>query len=153
MSKPDNQVVEVLGRNLLTNKLLKMGFEVAFPTRDKYIDLIIYRNIGRKFIARPVQLKAASIKSFSIDKKYSKVPGLLIVYVWGCNGEDEEVIYAMTYRESVNSFKKWAPDDALRFWKTRGLYSRTSPSNEIIKSMERYKMESKKDWIKKIKGN
>ena len=156
--RTDTQIIELLGKVRLIKHLAEAGLksedklEIAEPVRDKGIDLIIYYyGKGGKFLAKPVQLKAASKKSFPLNKKYSKIPGLLMVYVWGCNGEGEEAIYAMTYDEAHNILKGKSTATNTSSWKNKGYYAATKPSEELIKSMEKYKMETKQDWVKKIK--
>ena len=81
----DSQVVEMLGRNRLVSDLLQAGLEVALPVRDRGIDLIAYADLGSKvsrFVARPIQMKAALGRSFSIDRKYAKIHDLIYAYVW-----------------------------------------------------------------------
>jgi hypothetical protein len=102
--RPDAQVVEALGRNLLVTELLRANLEVAFPIRDRGIDLIAYLDTGdgvRDFVACPIQMKAASRESFSIDKKYEPFPGLILAYVWNVFDPDATVTYALTYGEAV----------------------------------------------------
>ena len=81
----DSQVIELLGRNLLVAELVQAGLEVALPIRDRGIDLIAYADVGEgllEFSACPIQMKAASKCSFSINSKYGVFPGLLIAFVW-----------------------------------------------------------------------
>lgn len=80
----DTQVVELMGRNFLINQLLSGGIEVAIPVRDKGIDLIVYlddESLSNGYSARPVQIKAASWRVFTIDKKYERFPHLLLTYI------------------------------------------------------------------------
>lgn len=80
----DSQVLEILGRNQLIGELLRAGLEVSLPIRDRGIDLIAYADLNsdvQKFPARPIQMKAASNRSFGLDQKYAKFPDLLIAYV------------------------------------------------------------------------
>ena len=68
----DTQVVELIGHNLLGSELLRDGLDVAVPARDRGIDLIAYADQSshvKSFIARPIQMKASSEASFSIDRK------------------------------------------------------------------------------------
>lgn len=97
----DTQQVEVLGRNILKAALIQNGIEVATPERDNGIDLIAFRwSVSGQFVARPVQMKAASDYSFGIDRKYARIPGLILAYVMAVQGE-RQMIYAMTYPESL----------------------------------------------------
>jgi len=82
----DSQTIELVGRSQLTSELLRAGLEVALPLRDRGIDLVAYADTGdgvTAFTAVPIQMKAASERSFSIDRKYDKFPNLLHAYVWG----------------------------------------------------------------------
>ena len=56
----DSQQVELIGRNLLIAQLVADGLEVAVPTRDRGVDLIVYsdREEHGRFVAKPIQLKA-----------------------------------------------------------------------------------------------
>jgi hypothetical protein len=67
--KMDTQVVELIGKNYLTAKLLRAGLEVAIPIRDRGIDLIAYADIDERltsFVSCPIQMKAAMQRSFSL---------------------------------------------------------------------------------------
>jgi len=73
----DTQLTEIFGRNRLINDLLRSGVEVATPARDRGVDLIAYLDIDEqigRFVAVPIQIKTATQRSFSIDRKYSKFP-------------------------------------------------------------------------------
>lgn len=99
----DTQIIELSGRHFLTGELLRSGIEVALPIRDRGIDLIAYIDIDKRvdtFISCPIQMKAASATSFSIDRKYEKVRNLLIVYVWHLADLSETRIYALTFSEA-----------------------------------------------------
>ena len=138
----DNQIVELLGENLLIDELLRAGLEVAYPARDKGIDLIVYKDKG-KFLSRPIQLKSASDKSFSIDKKYKKIPKLLVVFVWGVGNYGKQDFYSMTYGDIEKVCKKW--------WKkkrqVKKRYSTSNPSKDLLNHIKPYRMSSEK-WKK-----
>ncbi|MEX2121148.1 MAG: hypothetical protein WD847_16265 [Pirellulales bacterium] len=71
----DTQLIELLGRNRLIDDLLRAGLEVALPARDRGIDLIAYADLRTSvdaFVARPIQMKAASSRSFSVDVKWGR---------------------------------------------------------------------------------
>ena len=44
-------------------------------------------------------MKAASSRSFTIDKKYAKTSNLIIVFVWGVQDPKYSGIFALTYNE------------------------------------------------------
>ncbi|MCM2334322.1 MAG: hypothetical protein NDI82_10290, partial [Anaeromyxobacteraceae bacterium] len=79
----DTQQVEALGRSRLKAALIEAGLEVATPERDNGIDLIAYRwnpETG-EFTSRPVQMKAAREFIFGVDRKYERIPHLVIAYI------------------------------------------------------------------------
>ena len=100
----DPQVVELLGRNKLVSDLLRAGLEVALPMRDHGVDLIAYadlRPMVDRFVARPIQMKAALKGSFGINRKYSKIRDLIIAYVWSIGDPREPTIYTLRHDETV----------------------------------------------------
>lgn len=104
-SMADTQLTEIFGRNRLINDLLRSAVGVATPVRDRGVDLIAYvdldEQIGR-FAAVPIQIKTAMQRSFSIDRKYAKVPDLLFAFVWGIGQPETAAICALTYPESLD---------------------------------------------------
>lgn len=82
----DTQLIELMGRNRQIHELLLAGLEVALPVRDRGVDLLAYLDLESSsfsFVAVPIQMKAASTRSFSVDQKYQKISNLIIAYVWG----------------------------------------------------------------------
>jgi hypothetical protein len=143
----DTQLVEIIGRNRLTNELLRAGLEVATPIRDRGIDLIAYVDIeenSNTFIACPIQMKAASKQSFSISQKYEKVHGLIIAYVWYLNDADKAATYALTYQEAVQV----AEDMDWGYWKDHMNISITNPGKKLCLLLEPYRMTPEAWWDK-----
>jgi hypothetical protein len=64
--------VEIIGRNYLVSMVVSDGLEVARPERDRGVDLIAYLDLdeARRFVACPIQMKAATTASFSLFSKY-----------------------------------------------------------------------------------
>src|ERR1700690_1699989 len=80
------------------------GLEVALPARDRGVDVIAYVDLQSKvsaFVAVPIQMKAASTRAFSIDRKYAKIANLIIAYVWGLKQPEHAVTYALSYRNAI----------------------------------------------------
>ena len=79
----DTQSIEIIGRNYLVSSLVTDGVEVARPERDRGIDLIAYLDLDQvgRFIACPIQMKAASEASFSLFPKYERVPRVPCTFV------------------------------------------------------------------------
>ena len=150
----NTQIVELIGRNYLVGELLKAGFEVASPLRDRGVDLIAYMDIDEdidQFVGIPIQLKAASKRTFSIHRKYNKFPNLIMAYVWDIASTDlQPTIYALTQQEAV------AVGDAMEYTKTAswlvgGSYDQTRPSRKLIELLKPYEM-TLTTWRKKLLG-
>jgi hypothetical protein len=60
----DSQRVELIGRSKLEAQLIRNGFEVARPHRDRGIDLIAYLDRAGRLSAAPIQMKASSGERF-----------------------------------------------------------------------------------------
>jgi hypothetical protein len=138
----DTQLTEVFGRNRLINDLLRSGVEVATPVRDRGVDLIAYVDIDEqigRFTAVPMQIKAATQRSFSIDRKYAKFPDLLLVFVWGIGQPESAIIYALSYRESVGVAESmgWL---TTKSWLEGGRYTTTAPSERLVGLLAQYEV-------------
>jgi hypothetical protein len=147
----DTQTIEILGRNRLVDELLIAGLEVAMPLRDRGIDLIAYvdlAEVASKFAAVPIQMKAASNRAFSIDRKYAKISNLVLVYVWCLRSPGNAESFALTYPEALAIAKavKWTKTIS---WREKGKYSTSHPAQELCELLAPYKM-SPDAWRKKI---
>ncbi len=101
--RPDvgSKWVEPAGRAWLTAELFRAGFDVAIPELDRGIDLIAYRHKETIRVYLPIQMKAASSSSFGLETKYERIPGLVLVYVWGLVDYARTKCYAMNYRQAL----------------------------------------------------
>ena len=123
----DTQQVEILGRNRIKAALIEAGLEVATPERDNGIDLIAYQwSTAGMFEARPVQIKASSNFTFGVDRKYERIPGLIMAFIMGARRESY-TIYAMTYAEmlKVATDRGWTDTAS---WTEGNRYVQTRPS-------------------------
>ena len=158
----DTQALELVGRHRLASELLLAGLEVAFPTRDRGVDLIAYVDIdppgkdGRRepraeagrFIAKPIQLKAASLRSFGVWKKYEKFHDLILAFVWHLDGASAPETYALTYDVSVAvaATMGWTETAS---WRDAGAYTTTRPGARLREQLRRHRM-SPEAWRAKI---
>ena len=148
--KPDTQAIAILGRNWLVSELIRAGLEVAFPIRDKGIDLIVYgdrASSAQEFFAIPVQMKSAIKKRFSIDKNCEKIPHLLIAYLWGIEDEKYET-FVLTYPEAL----KIAMDMGFTktdSWTQNGQYASATPSKRLERMIRKFQMTPEK-WQEKL---
>jgi len=139
--KRDSQLTEIAGKHLLISQLISAGFEVAEPIRDNGIDLIVYSTSkdGRRFVAHPIQLKASSTDSFSLDRKYADLNGLVITYIWRVEAPNESSIHALTFDEAVSVLNQrgYSKTDS---WKRDGYYFVKKASAELKDALEPFLM-------------
>jgi hypothetical protein len=148
----DSQLTEIAGKHLLISHLVAAGFEVAEPLRDKGIDLVVYRDGegGKDFAAYPIQLKASSHESFSLDRKYERFSRLLIAYVWNVRAPDRSVVYALTFSDAMQVMEKkgYAKTDS---WTKKGYYFVRSAGPELKEMLKPYKMTTER-WQEKLQA-
>jgi hypothetical protein len=149
----DSQVVEIMGRNRLINELLQANLEVAIPMRDRGIDLIAYVDLEQDteaFVARPIQMKAATRASFSISRKYERVRDLIIAFVWNLGDSANAVTYAMTYPEAVAIGEHFGWTTTVS-WLENKAYTTNRPSKGLVDALAEYQMTEQK-WRERITG-
>jgi hypothetical protein len=136
----DSQLVEIAGKHLLIARLVAAGYEVAEPIRDKGIDLIVYRD-KNEFSARPVQMKASTQESFSLDRKYERFPNLLIAYVWNLNANDRSEVYLLTFDQALKviDVKGYSKTDS---WTKNGYYFVRNAGKELKELLKPYRMQA-----------
>lgn len=148
----DSQVTELLGRSRLLDELLRAGLEVALPARDRGIDLIAYADRDStvsSFIARPIQMKAASEANFSIHEKYKKFPDLILAFVWHVSSPDRARTYALYYDEALAIGKTMGWTETAS-WKEKGGYATQKPSRELLALLEGHRMTPRAWWSKVV---
>jgi len=143
----DKQQIEILGRNRLISELVAADLEVSIPIRDRGVDIIAYRELSGKFpkfVAAPIQMKAASNAAFSIDEKYQRISSLILAFVWGLRYPDSAYTYALTHKESLAIAKKMK-------WKfSNGRFSTSKPSEKLRELLESHKIKNPDQWWEKI---
>lgn len=146
-SEQDSQLVEIAGKHLLISRLVAAGFEVAEPLRDKGIDLIVYRDES-KFKAVPIQMKASTQESFSLDRKYEKFSNLLIAYVWNVNAGERGDVYLLTFQEALKVMdeKGYSKTDS---WTKNGYYFVRNSGKELKQLLKPYSIQTP-NWREKI---
>jgi hypothetical protein len=153
----DKQQIEILGRQRLIEDLLRGGVEVAMPIRDRGTDLIAYIDIDdvkgtaqtRPFVAVPIQMKAASTRSFGLDSKYQRVSNLMLVYVWGVGSPARSEFFALTYSDALGIATDlgWTKNAS---W-TKGRYVSNNPNAELMKRLDPFRVQSP-DWQARIRA-
>lgn len=145
----DAQSVEIVGRNLLVTELVRDGVEVARPERDRGVDLIAYLDVDESgtFCACPIQMKASTRAAFGLFRKYERIHGLVLAYVWGVGGPSTET-FGLTYSEAlaVAEAMGWT---ATLSWKREG-YTTTRPSAKLRGLLEPHRMVPGR-WLEKVR--
>lgn len=146
--KLDSQAVEILGRNRLVDELTRAGLEVAFPIRDRGIDLIVYLDTGDRFMAVPIQMKASSGAGFGIDRKYDKFPNLIHAWLWGVQDTSLSATYALTNGEvtSIAEAMGWTRTRSY----ARGAYSTRKPTSTLRALLKSYEIVTPELWLDKV---
>jgi hypothetical protein len=120
----DDQQTELVGRNWLVSQLLRDGVEVARPERDRGVDLIAYldrESDGARFVAYPIQMKAAARFNFGFARKYERFPNLLFAFVWDLEDPSRTSAACMTLSEVVEVCEQLG-------WTTTGSWLGTTAS-------------------------
>jgi len=142
----DTQQKELIGRAALETELIKRGFEVARPHRDKGIDLLVFLGEPTKpFAALPIQMKAYTGTTFGVWRKYEQMTGLILVYIWDILNQPR--FFMMTYSEAaqlVPDERKLTPS-----WNKplpKGGWHWTKAPKYVVKQIERF--EDRWDWLR-----
>jgi hypothetical protein len=152
MRQLDTQQIELLGRQRLISDLIHAGLEVAIPSRDRGIDLIAFVDLASqtgRFVARPIQMKAASLRSFGVYRKYERISNLLIAYVWHLSDPGNACTFALTYAEAeaIAYEMGWTRTAS---WRRSG-YNTNNPSKRLLRLLGAHRMTPDK-WWRKVAG-
>ena len=130
----DTQQVELIGTAALEAELIRQGFEVARPRRDRGVDLIVYSDApDRPFAAVPIQVKAASEKTFGVFKKYEKFKNMVMVNIWHAISAKPRFIL-MTYEEALT----FVPDLGGHSWTNNHCYTWSYIPKSLEEKLVRY---------------
>lgn len=147
----DKQQVEIAGRSILVSHLVAGGIEVARPERDRGVDLIAYLDLASandRFVARPIQMKAASKRYFVAEARFDRVVGLLIAYVWGVSDPSDAEVFCLSAQEVVEVAETMGYTKTAS-WTGGGSYTTTAPSKKLVGMLQPFRMESA-DWRPRI---
>lgn len=126
--------IEIAGRNWLTAQLLVRGFEVAIPTIDRGVDVIVFKETGNHGIrALPLQLKCSANESSNLDRKYEG-RGIPLAYIW--NSLSSPTVLFLTYEEALAVLGNQAASTAS--WQRQGRYAVTRVGGELRSKLSTY---------------
>lgn len=82
-------------------------------------------------MARPIQMKAASRRHFSIFGKYAQFPNLWLAFAWHLADPDKAVTYALTYEKTPQIAEAigWTTTAS---WQEGQGYSTQNPGAKLI---------------------
>ncbi len=146
----DSQITELAGKHLLISQLTAGGLEVAVPVRDRGVDLVAYLDRGNPpddFVACPIQVKSSTGEGFSLDRKYEKVPNLILAYVWHVGRPAAFSVYALSYAEALEVLRRKGHTKA-SCWK-KGYWNISKADKQLVQLLGRYKMTPQK-WADKV---
>ena len=136
--KLDSKQVELIATSWMEAQLMRKGYEVARPLRDKGIDIIAYRDDpDHAFSATPIQIKSAQKKTFSIQKKYAD-RNIVMAYIWNATS-DAPTLFLVPYAEAVQLLDSIGDAINSTSWVEYGAYSSQSPSKALIEKMKPFK--------------
>lgn len=146
MTIMDTQQIELVGRAALESHLIREGFEVARPARDKGIDLIVFLDEpSLPFAALPIQLKSYSGTTFGVWRKYEGMTDLVHVYIW--NVFHAPRFFMMDYAEASGLIpearkrtRSWNRENARAGW------SWTKAPREIASALPGF--ENRWEWLR-----
>jgi len=146
MRKLDTQQIELVATAALEAELIRQGFEIAHPNRDRGIDLIVYTDEpSQPFSAVPIQVKASSGTGFSVYQKYEKFDRMIFAYIW--NALDKPRFFIVPYQDAValipeaqKQTQSWLRDN------DQGAYSWTNVPKAIHEKLKAH--ENRWDLIK-----
>ena len=95
----DGQQVELMGTAALTAALIREGFEIARPARDRGIDLIVFSDSDH-FTALPIQVKTHTGSGFMVHRKDERFKSLVHALVWNAQGKSPN-LFLFTQKEAV----------------------------------------------------
>lgn len=113
IAKPTTANIGAAGEALVVARLLALGVDVAKPFSDNGVDLVAYSgDFGR---AVPIQVKTASSPQITLERKWFRIPGIILVYVWLMNGAGRFFVFdglldAEAFLGTSASKKSWKED-------------------------------------------
>jgi hypothetical protein len=140
------------GMRIFESQVREAGLRLGEPARQSGIDYFIYSKTqtGEESLPFPVKLKTSVHEVFSLYKKESRIPRLLMAYVWHAKNPDESEIYALTYKEALEVVKR-KPYASTKSWVEDGGYSVTHAGAELKAMLTQYRMNPKK-WRDRLQS-
>jgi hypothetical protein len=129
------------GKRIFESHVRAAGLKLDEPSNKDGIDYLLYREDmkSRERVSYFVKVKTSIHEVFSLYKRDSQIPRLLVAYVWHANTPEESSVYALTYEEALRIVES-KPYVTSKSWKEDGGYSVTHAGAELRKMLEPYRM-------------
>ncbi len=140
------------GARIFESQVREAGLVLVEPPKKNGIDYFIYREtqVEEQRASFPVKLKTSIHEVFSLYKKESRIPGLLMAYVWHVKEPKDSEVYALTYDEAFEIMRS-KPYFTSQAWIDEGGYSITHAGAELKKMLREYRMTPKK-WHQRLQS-
>jgi hypothetical protein len=140
------------GMRIFESQVRKAGLRLVEPSKKNGIDYFIFSetHTDEKETSFPVKLKTSIHEVFSLSKKESRIPRLLVTYVWHAKEPEASEVYALTYDEALQIVKS-KPYFSSRSWIDEGGYSVTHAGAELKEMLKEYRMTPKK-WRRRLQS-
>jgi hypothetical protein len=140
------------GIRIFESQVRAAGLRLVEPSKKNGIDFLIRSDTqtDEERTSFPVKLKTSIHEVFSLYKKESRVPRLLVAYVWHANEPKDSEVYALTYDEALQIVKS-KPYSTSKSWIDEGGYSVTHAGAELKEMLKPYKMTTER-WQEKLQA-
>jgi len=140
------------GMRIFESQVRKAGLRLVEPSNKNGIDYLIFSEtqVDAERASFPVKLKTSIHEVFSLYKKDSRIPRLLVAYVWHAKQPEASEVYALTYGEALQIVKS-KPYSSSKSWIDEGGYSVTHAGAELKEMLKEYRMTPKK-WRKRLQS-
>jgi hypothetical protein len=140
------------GMRIFESQVRKAGLRLVEPSKKNGIDYFLHAETpeGEVVASLPVKLKTSIHEVFSLYKKESKIPELLMAYVWHAKDPDASEVYALTFDEALQIVKS-KPYFSSKSWTDEGGYSVTHAGAELKALLKDYRMTPKK-WRQRLQS-
>jgi hypothetical protein len=138
------------GIRIFESQVREAGLRLVEPSQKNGIDYLIcsQTTADNERASIPVKLKTSTYEVFSLYKKESRIPRLLVTYVWHAKEPKSSEVYALTYDEALGIIKS-KPYFNTRSWIDDGGYSVTHAGAELKEMLKEYQMTPEK-WHQKL---
>jgi hypothetical protein len=140
------------GMRIFESQIRKAGLQLVEPSNKNGIDYFVCSKTlpdGER-ASFPVKIKTSSHEVFSLYKKDSRIPRLLVAYVWHAKEPEASEVYALTYDEALQIVKS-KPYFCSKSWIDDGGYSVTHAGSELKEMLKEYRMTPKK-WRQRLQS-